>query len=349
MSCQIREVTLKRSMNALILENDLLSATILLDKGADIYALTYKPHNMDVLWKSPWGLREPARNVYSGAHSVGAWLENYAGGWQEIFPSGGGPATYKGIELNFHGEASMIAWDYEIIEQSATAAEIRLFTHLFRSPFKIERRMRVEAGKPVLILHGRVTNDGGEAMDYMWSHHPAFGAPFLSEHCRVDVGTQHLRSDDGYAGNNNPFALDTAYTWSQVGDTDIAQVPGQNTPRDILAYFTDFTEPWYSITNTQLGFGVGMVWDASAFPFAWYWQEMNSSPGYPWYKGVYVMAIEPASSIPGQGLVNVMEKTQTHRTLQPGESAEAELRAVFYASQKGVKSIQKDGSVSVKD
>ena len=347
-ACQVSEQTLGKTVRALKIENDLLSTTVLLDKGADIYDLIYKPKNMDVLWKSPWGLIEPARHLYSASHSVAAWLEAYAGGWQEIFPSGGGPAEYKGIELNFHGEASMIPWDHEVVASGDDAAEVRLSTRLFRSPFRIERTMRVEAGKPVLILRERVTNEAGEDMDYMWSHHPAFGAPFISKDCVVDVGTKSFISDDGYAGNANPMKLDTEYQWPMAEGVDMSQIPGEDTPRDILAYFKDFEEAWFSITNREIGFGVGCVWDKDAFPYAWYWQEMHASPGYPWYKGAYVMAIEPASSIPGQGLVNVMEKTKSHRTLKPGESAEAEISAVFYESKTGVQSIKNDGTVVLK-
>src|SRR5699024_1909951 len=120
------------------------------------------------------------------------------------------------------------------------------------------------------------------------------------------------------------------------------------TPRDTLGYLKDFESGWYGITNTALGFGVGLVWDAAMFPYAWYWQEMNASGGYPWYKAAYVMAIEPASSIPGQGLVNVMEKTQTHRTIAAGASEETELRAVFYETGSGINGIAPDGTVSKK-
>ena len=56
------------------------------------------------------------------------------------------------------------------------------------------------------------------------------------------------------------------------------------------------------------------------------------------------MAIEPFSSIPGQGLVAAMEKTGTHRTLGAGHSVEAELRAVFYESATGIDHIEADGT-----
>jgi galactose mutarotase-like enzyme len=346
--CKVSEQVLRRGVRILKIENDRLAATILPDKGADIYQLIYKPRDLDVMWKSPWGLKEPGRGVTSAFDSSVVWLEAYAGGWQEIFPSGGGPCVYKGVELNFHGEASMAAWDYEIAETGHDAAEVELSTRLFRSPFRIERRMRVEAGKASLILREKITNEGGETMEYMWGHHPAYGAPFIDESCRIDIGTHSLRADDAYAGTANPLKVNERYAWPKAERdgqiTDLSRVPGQAVPRDTLAYFENFEAGWYGITNTNLGVGVGLVWPREIFPFAWFWQEMHASAGFPWYKSVYVMAIEPFTSIPGQGLVNVIDKTGTQRTLKPGESVQAELRAVFYESKTGIQRIEPDGT-----
>ena len=348
MTCNVTEITLGNAMRGIELENDVLKTTILLDKGADIYKLIYKAQDVDVLWKSTWGLKEPTRGHDSAFDSATAWLEAYAGGWQVLFPNGGDGNTYKGAALGFHGEASMKGWSYETLQESGDAAEIKLSTRLFRSPYSIERWMRVESGSPILHIRERITNHAGEPMDCMWSHHPAYGAPFLSEHCVIDIGAKRFVADDLYAGTANPLELSQSYDWHMAGDTDMSKVPGQDTPRDILAYFQDFTSGWYSITNTQMGMGVGLVWDESVFPYAWFWQELNASPGFPFYKSCYVMAIEPAASIPGQGLTNVMEKTGTHLTLQPGESKEIEMKAVFYDSQRGVQKIEADGSVILK-
>ena len=52
--------------------------------------------------------------------------------------------------------------------------------------------MRLEAGSPILHIRERITNHAGEAMDCMWSHHPAYGAPFLSEHCVIDSDARSL-------------------------------------------------------------------------------------------------------------------------------------------------------------
>lgn len=342
----VTEITLGRTVRALALENDLLRTTVLLDKGADIYELSYKPHALDVMWKSPWGLKEPGIGPATDFNSEAVWLEHYAGGWQELFPNGGTACDYKGVQLSFHGEASVIPWEYEILNSGPDIASVRLYARLRRSPFTIERRMRLEGDR--LHIQGKVTNHAGEPMDYMWSHHPAFGAPFLSAACRIDTGARRFCTDDSYIGFNNPLTLDTTYDWPMVGDYDLSHVPGPESACDVMAYLMDFESGWYAITNTELGMGVGMAWPKEMFPYAWFWQELNGSPGFPFYKNCYVMAIEPASSIPGGGLVNVMEKTNTHHTLQPGESAETTLQVVFYESQKGVEHITPEGVVTLR-
>ena len=348
MTCQATEITLGRSMRALHIENDLLAGTILLDKGADIYRLVYKPMDLDVLWKAPWGMKESGLGFDSAFDSQTAWLEAYAGGWQVLFPNGGFPNTYKGANLGFHGEASMKAWDCEILSEAAESLTVKLSVRLSRSPYSVLRWLRLETGSPILHLRERITNHAGEAMDCMWSHHPAYGAPFLSPHCRIDTDARALVSDDSYLGAANPLTRDQTYQWPLANGLDMSQVPAPTAPRDLLAYLKDFETGWYSITNTALGFGIGFTWDLALFPYAWFWQELNSSPGFPFYKNSYVIAIEPASSIPGQGLTAVMDKTGSHITLQPGEAKEIELKAVFYESHVGVAEIDASGKVTVK-
>ena len=42
-----------------------------------------------------------------------AFLHNYGGGWQELFPSCNDACTYRGVELPFHGEVAVAPWDVE--------------------------------------------------------------------------------------------------------------------------------------------------------------------------------------------------------------------------------------------
>jgi hypothetical protein len=77
-------------------------------------------------------------------------------------------------------------------------------------------------------------------------------------------------------------------------------------PRHLLAYFEGFEDGWYGITNTAIGLGVGLVW-----------QELHASSGHPWYRGAYVLTIEPFSSIPSQGLWRRWRRLEAIGPLQP--------------------------------
>ena len=55
----------------------------------------------------------------------------------------------------------------------------------------------------------------------MWRHHPAFGAPFLSEQCVIDVGTKSFISDDSYPGTANPRHMDTEYEGPMADGVDL--------------------------------------------------------------------------------------------------------------------------------
>ncbi len=345
-----KETTLERNVPAVKLENDKVAITILPDKGADIYQWIHKGTGVDVMWKSPWGLRKPGAGIPTSFDSSVTWIEWYPGGWQVLFPSGGGPCHYKGVELSFHGEASSMFWDVADLGSNEHEAWVRLTTTLARSPFTLTRDIVLDKDATSFLLHETVRNDAGEPMDYVWGHHPAYGAPFLSEDCRIDTNARTLRADDVYDPPACPWTPGTVYRWPTTerdgATADLSVVPGIGEARGSMGYLEDFDEiAWYGITNTRLGIGAGLAWRSEDFPYAWFWQELHASPGFPWYKRVYVMAIEPSTTNVGQGLVAAIEKNGSHRTLQPGESRTAEIRAVLYDATTGISGIDMDGNV----
>jgi galactose mutarotase-like enzyme len=329
----------------LVIENDVFKAVVLPDKGADIYQLFYKPKGVDVLAKTPWGLKRPGLGVPSSFQSASAWLEVYPGGSQEIFPNGGDACVYKGAELGFHGEASMTTWNFEL---AADRGEVQLSTRLARSPFAIRRTMRAKPGGAALVIDEAITNESDEPMAYMWGHHPAFGDVLMGEGCRIDHGARLIRADQRYDSPSNPMAPGQVYEWPLVdrdgSQTDLSRFPPPGQPRDAFGYLQEFNAGWYGVTNTDLGFGVGMVWPREIFPYAWFWQEISASSGYPWYRTMRTTAIEPFTSWPGHGLLEAIAH-QTHRTLEPGGTVSATLQFVFYESTRGISGIADDGSV----
>ena len=268
-------------MRGLRMQNDVISLTVLIDKGADILELTYRPKGIDVLWKSPWGLPAGAGPLPTCA-SAQTWLDAYPGGWQTIFPNGGDACTVEGVEYTFHGEAALAAWTLESLRTDDTSCHARLATRLRRSPFRITKELILTAGSPALLIRERITNEGGDPMPYMWSQHPAFGAPFLSGDCRIDTGATSVTADDLRDGPGNPLRPGRTYVWPPaIEGQDLSLVPAEGSGRALLGYLGGFEAGWFAITNTRLGFGVALTWPSDALPYAWMWQEMHASPGYP--------------------------------------------------------------------
>ena len=348
--CRVTQTTIEDT-RVLILENDSLRVSVLPDKGADIYEFVYKPKDLDVLWKSPWGIRTPGAGFATATDSQLAWMENYEGGWQEIFPSGGGPCVYKGAEMNFHGEASTLPWKFEVTNEGGPEATVSFSVNTRRTPFTVQRHMTLMRDDPRLHIYEKVTNWSEEEMDYMWGHHPAFGAPFLGEGVILDVPARWIESQN-LEDDAARLPAGTRFDWPVARDKagallDLSVVPSRQARSADLAFLGGFEEGWYGITNPSLGLGFGLVWPEDIFPYLWFWQEFRGSAGWPWYGSNYVMALEPFTSYDASGLAGCVVNEMA-RKLGPGESVEVDLTAVCFEGKAGVERIERDGTVRVR-
>jgi hypothetical protein len=323
------------------------------DKGADIHALVQRASGIDVLWKSPQGLRAPGHGRLA-SDSATAWLEQYAGGWQEILPNGGDACQHNGVELSFHGESTILPWQYTILDAVGDHIAVEFKVRLYRSPFTIRRRMSLNAGRPALLLEETVTNWGADPAALMWGHHPAFGAPFVGTGARLWCSAQRVLVDDSYDPPLNPYAPGTQsswpYAWRKDGSTaDLSEMPGEDERRDSLIYLLDMGQPpWYALTNPTQGIGVGLAWTPDVFGCLWLWQEVHATRGFPWYGQACTVAVEPWSSYPGFGLTKVIDTTHTHLTIPAGGSLDARLCCVVFdvrADGPAVTGVTLDGTV----
>ncbi len=338
-------------MRAVTISNRFLSATILPEKGCDIYSLVYRPRALDVLWKSPWGLRRPGSSIATAASSEAAWLEHYEGGWQLIFPNGGDACSYKGADLNFHGEASVSAWDYKVRRLSAASVSVDFSVELARSPFRLHRSVTVERALPALLIEERIENRSEEDLQYMWGHHPAFGAPFLDTDCRLQVPAQSFLAHDTEISTFCRLQAGVRGRWPELDGKDGRRVDLSVVPRagervTEFGYVCDLEAGWYALTNEAVRVGFGLAWPREIFPYLWFWQELRGSFGYPWYGRCYVMAVEPFTSIPGAGLTRAIG-SGTAPVLRAGGRAEARFAAVLFDAAE-VDSIEIDGAVKLR-
>ncbi|MCU1495245.1 MAG: hypothetical protein JWO62_3009 [Acidimicrobiaceae bacterium] len=328
-------------VRALGLRNDHLAVSLLVDKGCDIYSLVDVASGVDVLFKSPWGLR-PATAWTQAPRSIDRFIAAYPGGWQLLLPNGGDECTVDGAIWPYHGEAAMVPWSIV----SAAPERATLETRLVSVPFHIRREFHLDG--PTLRLRETVTNESADDVEVMWSHHPAFGAPFLEARCVFTAGSTSLLADDLAPGT----LLDAGsrHPWPVVRDgrgeaLDLSVMPGPGEPRAVLAYLEEFETGFYAITNPRLGLGVALRWPLEVFPKAWLWQEVHAGRGWPWYRRAYVAAIEPASTIPGQGFESARRKGHGGVRFAANESKEIVIEATLFASRSTVVGMDEGGAV----
>lgn len=307
--CRITENISINGVNALVMENQKLRVTILIDKGADIYELLYKPKDIDFMWRSPNELISASKYGQYSQDSVCNYIDLYSGGWQEIIPNGGPSCTYKGAELGMHGEVVNVPWSYNVVEDNLKEISICFYVTTRRSPYTLEKRITIKEYESIIYFEETLSNNGDEDMELMWGQHPTIGKPFLDEHCHI-ITSARQGIIDGPAKDFKSQRLEPGQTFvwpkgisGNNEEIDFSKVPGEESKTADMIYLTDFSgEAFYEVVNTKRQLAFGMKWDKSVFPYIWLWQVCNGADGYPWYGQTYNMAIEPWTSYPSKGL-----------------------------------------------
>lgn len=279
----------------LVLRSDAVEVTLLPDKGCDILQVRHRPTGTDLLFTSPWA-NAPALAAPAAADTATAWLTAYRGGWQVLLPNAGADRTVRGAALGFHGEAALVPWRELEVGPDRAILETRLVT----APLHLRRQVALDG--PVLRVTETVTNDSPDPQRVAWGHHPAFGAPFLDDGCRLTTGARTVIADSEAPGTL--LAAGSRHEWpvgraADGAELDLRRVPGPGERREVFAALTDFDSPFAAIVNPRLGLGAGLRWSAACFPHAWLWQEVHATAGFPWFRRAYVVAVEPSSVLTG--------------------------------------------------
>jgi hypothetical protein len=343
-----------KGMRTVVLENPLLRVTVLADKGTDIWEFLYKPLDVDFMWRSPMGLRDPRTFIPSSGLPAGFWFDYWEGAWQECFPNGGVASNFKGAQWGLHGETSIIPWEFRVIEDRPERVSVAFWVRLYRSPFYVEKVLSLEEGSSVLLMEETIVNEGREQMAFMWGHHPSFGETIMDEHCVIDTSARKVHNMPGdLFFPAQRFDPGVSFDWpvgtSRTGERiDVSIVPpAANNTADML-YMSDYEEGWYALTNQRLGVGFGMTYPAEIFRYLWLWQVCNGWYEYPLYGRSHVMALEPFTSKPNAGVSGAIEDG-TAMWLDAGQSISATLTAAAYAGSGRVERLSSSGEVTWKE
>lgn len=341
----VREHVLPSGMRTVELENSRLLVTLLPDKGADIYSVYDKRKKLNLLYRSPLRELMPGSAPQPGS-SEEQWMDRYLGGWQTMFPNAGAECNYKGATQVFHGEASTIPWEYRLGSCMDGIGFVIFTALLARTPFEVQKTVTLSPSEAELIVKERITNLGEEDIDYVWGHHIAFGAPFLSDRCVLHVPNDRMTVDSGQNGPHCRLSAGETLSWPMAstkdGNTvDFRKLPSANIRSADTVYLTGMKDGWYVLSNEEMQVNIGVRWDIRVFPYVWLWQELKGSFGYPFHGRCYVMGVEPCSTPFSGGLSESVEKGFASRLAQ-GESQETEISMIIFESMEPVRRILRD-------
>jgi galactose mutarotase-like enzyme len=271
------------------LENEELRVVVLPDRGAEIVELLHRPSGVDPLFHAPWGLAPPDSPARDGSDGH-AFLEVYAGGWQELFPSVNDPCTYRGHPIPFHGEVATLPWDCERDGDS-----LRCSVHCRETPFLLERVMRLEDAS--LSLEERVRNEGDEPAHLVWGHHCVVGPPFLEPGCRLHVPARTIETIPEMWEDTARLEPGQREPWPEArlrrgGTADLTVVPGPEEESHDDVYLTDLVGGWAAVENPRLGLAFRLEWDPAVFRWVISWQAYGGARAMP-LAGSYALGVEP--------------------------------------------------------
>jgi Domain of unknown function (DUF4432) len=296
------------------LSSESLEVSVTPERGADIAKVLDRESGTNLLAESPTVL--PTNPRLPAYDSMVAWLNGYPGGWQLLAPNAGPEREHSGVRQGFHGEAALASW--AVLASDETSCELE--TYLLTAPLHLRRTVTVIG--PQLSVSDTVTNLSPDPTWTRLVQHPAFGSSFLGEDSFLVTSARTIITDADAPGTlAPPNAVDTPQAVLASGPVPHSiRLPGPGSRASLFAALTDFETPEATFYSPDRGFGVRLSWDQGIYPHAWFWIEANASSGWPWFRRLYAVAVEPANVLPGaDSLVADHRRGTSGAELQPGQ------------------------------
>ncbi len=301
--------------------------TVTIDErlGGEITRLCLGSH--ELLASHTWEAPVRASNSQSYGDDTLDWLSEYRGGWQFLVPNAGSPCTVDDVPLPFHGEWSRT--NVEIVKQSSSSITVRSGTRL---PLVVERTITLLEDPLRVRIDTTIENVSASIVPFVWGEHPAF---VTSPGDRIDLPAGRVVDASG--------SIASATTWpvSSTAAQPLNIIP-DTSPSEMLHYLPERPGAWASLRRAEVG--VGLAWDPTAFPHVWLWHQIGGQ-GLPWYGRTSLVAIEPASSWPAEGLAAAIERNQAH-LVGPHERRTAWMVVVpFEPNGRPVRNVTESGTI----
>jgi galactose mutarotase-like enzyme len=320
--------------DAVSAENGTLRVTVLPGRGAELVELVHLARGVDVLFHAPWGLGPPGSPPRPGSDGH-AFLEGYAGGWQELFPSVNDPCEYRGRQVPFHGEVATRAWNVAA-EATPDEAVLRCSVDCETVPVRLERTMRLAAGSSELVLEETVTSLADRPVHAVWGHHCVLGPPLVAPGARLRLPARTIVTIPELWEETARLEPGQRSAWPEArlrdgGTVDLSHVPGPEEGSHDDVYLTDLDAGWVEVENAGLGLAFRLHFDPRLFPWVISWQPYGGARAMP-LAGSYALGVEPWTS--RLCLADAVEAGEALE-LAPGETLTTTLRAIVTASCRG--------------
>jgi len=275
------ENTMYKDVDALLIENDELTLTLLPQWGSKAASIMYKPLDYELLWQSPW--ERYRKTGYADPYENGE-----ISGFDEMFPTisrcfyVGEP--WDGSEMPDHGEVWSIPWEHSIRENS-----VILRVHGVHFPYLLEKKVFLQ-GRQVHMQY-RVKNLSAFNFDCLWAAHPLFNAsPGMK--LIVPKGMDKIvNSVPGPRLGSYGKLYDFPNARLEDGSIfDLSRVPEKNE----LGYQKYFfcgrvPEGWCVLFEKNRSLNIGMAYSGNEVPYLGIWVNEGG------WEGQYNLAPEPAT------------------------------------------------------
>jgi len=308
------------SANKMILSSDGLEVLINLDRGCEVLSIRHLSSDTHVLFQAPWTPRTAPWSQTFGDSGLD-WMYGYNGGWQILAPNISSSDEDE-TQTKIFGESALLPWELRELSDSSLTANVSLKY----APLTIERTIIIEGER--LTINEKITNTSPIVQEIRWMHHPAFGAPFIEPGVRVLSGARKVIFEpDRKPFSANHEICDLIDMRSFEADLDLSVIPTDS--RDIFATLADFEHGYFALINERIDLGVIVEWDKEIYPYAWFWQDLQKNPDFPWLGMAYVTAIEPSCAIPGRGKCGDYLRNEAI-LLQPFNSISTEISLTLF-------------------
>ncbi len=305
-------------VQAVVLENDSLRASVLPALGGKIYDLVWKATGRNILWHNP--------RILPQTYPIDANFDNYwCGGWDDGFPTCD-PCEYRGEQYPALGELRSVKWQVEAAGEDGEKAFVKLTAFGPISPVRAEKTVTLMAKQPVLRMQYELTNLGPLPLEFIWGTHPA-----LEAHENL---TLRIPAKTGMVGQATDPRLGTPgqrYAWplleTPTGVVDMSRVQGIDAKVACGHYALDLEAGWYAVEDSHTGEGFLLKFPLTKCPCLWMWLV------YGGWRGYHHIILEPWTSYPNR-LVEAVQQN-AHRTLVPSERFSVEVVATVYQREEG--------------